>query len=50
MKFEEESEHGHVQHVPKAPNEGEILQKTKDLSSVDSINQETHKGTYMEHI
>ena len=27
------SEHGHVQHVPKAPSEGEIIQKTKDLSS-----------------
>ena len=26
------------------------FQKTKDLSSVDSINQETHKGTYMENI
>ena len=36
-KLDQKSEHGHVHHVPKAPSEGEILQKTKDLSSLDSI-------------
>ena len=50
VKLNQKSEHGHVHHVPKAPSEGEILQKTKDLSSVDSINEETHKGKYMEDI
>ena len=37
-EIEPKSEHGHVHHVPKAPSEVEILQKTKDLSSLDSIN------------
>ena len=49
-KLDQKSDFGHVHHVPKAPSEGEILQKTKDLSSVDSINQETHEGAYMENI
>ena len=29
-KLDQKSEHGHVHHVPKAPSEGEILQKTKE--------------------
>ena len=49
-ELNQKSEHGHAYHVPKAPSEGEILQKTNDLSSVGSINQETHKGKYMENI
>ena len=37
-KLNQKSEPGHVHHVSKAPSEGEIRQKTKDLPSVDSIN------------
>ena len=31
VKLNQNLEHGHVHHVPKAPSEGEILQKTRKL-------------------
>ena len=41
-KLNLKSEHGHVHHVPKAPSEGDMLQKTKDLSSWTGLGRSGH--------